>query len=606
MCGIFALLNSSCSKFTDKFIQDQFIKGNSRGPEYSILKRIHINAVFGFHRLAINGLNTVSNQPITLGNMSVICNGEIYNYKELYAMMPDVEPQTDSDCEVILHLYARYGIEQTLQMLDGVFAFIICDYSVEDGKSNMIVARDPYGVRPLYVLKQMRPEVTVTSTSAITIDNLDQFLEPMVGYASEIKMLNEFVAANPSQYKIVHFTPGTYAIYSLPFKAIPFWSLEMEYMPYHMPGFTSTMLHEQKDADIYTNIQQFLGRAVEKRVLVTDRPIACLLSGGLDSSLVTALVNEYHHNISDEPLETYSIGLEGSEDLRCAKIVADYLGTNHHEIVVTEEAFFDIIPEVIMSIESFDTTTIRASLGNYLLGKYISRNSKAKVIFNGDGSDELCGGYLYMSKAPDMLEFDCECRRLLKEIHLFDVLRSDKCIASHGLEPRCPFLDRSWVQYYLSIPVQKRFHPGNPGQCEKFLLRTAFSKELYKNSKGLPLLPDEILWRKKEAFSDGVSKTTRSLFTIIQEYLDKIEPIPAPNLKKWLLEPYTSPDTPEKQYYRSIYETFYPGITRVVPYYWMPKYIEASDPSARTLDIYNGEDSENSNKVVEEDDEEEL
>lgn len=587
MCGIFTLLNSSCSKIPDKFIQDQFIKGTGRGPEYSILKRIHINAIFGFHRLAINGLNTTSNQPITLGNMSLICNGEIYNYKELYAMMPDVVPETDSDCEIILHLYMRYGIEQTLQLLDGVFAFIICDYSVEDGKSNMIIARDPYGVRPLYVLKQRRSDISMSSDINITIENLNQFLEPMVGYASEIKVLTDFCKENPSQYRIDHFTPGTYTMYSLPFKAIPFWCLEMEYMPYHSTGFTSTMLYKQDDATIYSQIQQHLGRAVEKRVLVTDRPVACLLSGGLDSSLITALVNEYHHNISDDPLETYSIGLEGSEDLRCAKIVADYLGTNHHEIILTEEEFCDAIPEVIEAIESYDTTTVRASIGNYLLGKYIRKNSQAKVIFNGDGSDELCGGYLYMSKAPDALEFDRECRRLLKEIHLFDVLRSDKCISSNGLEPRTPFLDRAWVQYYLSIPIEKRFHPGNKGQCEKFLLRTAFSKEKFMNSNGKPLLPDEILWRTKEAFSDGVSKTTRSLFTILQEFIDTLEPLETNNLAKWQKEPFTNPDTPEKQYYRTIYDTFYPGHGKLVPYFWMPKYVEATDASARTLQIYD-------------------
>ena len=197
---------------------------------------------------------------------------------------------------------------------------------------------------------------------------------------------------------------------------------------------------------IYNN----LCNAVKKRVQgTTERPIACLLSGGLDSSLITALVNKYHKG----QLNTFSIGMKGSEDLKYAREVADHLKTNHTEIILTPEEFFDAIPDVIRTIESYDTTTVRASVGNYLVGKYISENSDCKVIFNGDGSDELTGGYLYFLKAPNAIEFDAECRRLIHEIHFFDVLRSDRCIAAHGLEPRTPFLDRTFVNEYLNIPL---------------------------------------------------------------------------------------------------------------------------------------------------------
>ena len=190
-----------------------------------------------------------------------------------------------------------------------------------------------------------------------------------------------------------------------------------------------------------------LNAAVMKRVVGTsDRPIACLLSGGLDSSLTTALVNKYYKSVGGE-LETYSIGMEGSEDLRHARIVAKHLGTKHTEIIMTPEQFFEAIPDVIRDIESYDTTSVRASVGNYLIGKYIAEHSKAKVILNGDGSDELTGGYIYMLKAPDSIEFDRECRRLLSDIYLFDVLRSDKSMSCHGLEPRTPFLDKYFVDY---------------------------------------------------------------------------------------------------------------------------------------------------------------
>jgi len=286
------------------------------------------------------------------------------------------------------------------------------------------------------------------------------------------------------------------------------------------------------------------------------------LSGGLDSSLITALVNEYYKEFQPtKRLETYCIGLAGSPDLIHAKFVADYLGTNHTEIVLTEAEFLNAIPEVICAIESYDTTTVRASIGNYLIGKYISKHSDAKVIFNGDGSDELTGGYLYMKSCPDAVEFDKETRRLLRDIHAFDVLRSDKCISSHGLEPRTPFLDRAWVQYYLSLPLAVRFRPN---ECEKWLLRSAFAQ--YKNMNGASILPHEIIWRQKEAFSDGVSGESRSLYTIIQEHC----------LERGVAEP---------QYYRQLFDARYPRLSNVVPYYWMPRYVNATDPSARTYAI---------------------
>jgi len=567
MCGIFALLNNE-SLFKKGFIQQQFMKGQNRGPEFSKLDNFTLLCLLGFHRLAINGLNDFSNQPIVIGDTALICNGEIYNYKELYKMM-GITPVTQSDCEVIIHLYKRYGMKQTLQMLDGVFAFVLCDRNFNDPTAKIYVARDPYGVRPLYVLKPKTPSVE---------DKKDIY-----SCASELKVLSEFAKQLPN-HVVEQFMPGTYSKIVMKFKVSPKWELKKEYCAYHSTGFSSIITESQYDLDyVFKNIQHHLYEAVKKRVLVTERPIACLLSGGLDSSLITALVNECHKQKSDKPLETFSIGLSGSEDLKYARIVADYLGTNHTEILLTEEDFINAIPHVIYAIESYDTTTVRASIGNYLLGKYIADNSDAKVIFNGDGSDELCGGYLYMHAAPDALEFDKECRRLLKDIHAFDVLRSDKCISSHGLEPRTPFLDRTWVQQYLSIHPSLRFHKENK-QCEKFLLRSAFSEENYLDSNGSALLPKCVLWRTKEAFSDGVSKTTRSLYEIIQENV-------ALGIKagSTLNEKYehNAPDTEEKKYYRSIFENYYPGLGNVVPYFWMPRYVNAKDASARTLQLYN-------------------
>ena len=567
MCGIFTLLNSYES-ITD--INNEFIKGQSRGPEFSKLDSLYIRMVLGFHRLAINGLTEISNQPLVINDIVLICNGEIYNYKTLYNYM-NVEPVTGSDCEVIIHLYLKYGITQTLTMLDGVFSFILYDNRITEDLSNRLyIARDPYGIRPLYYLK----------------NNGQNKRSNIYGFASELKCLEKFYNSDISTYSIEQFIPGTYSIFHLSSKVSCEWSPINEFVSYFIPTFPYSLAYNMSEHPnflnkVYREISNYLKIAVDKRCLTTERPIACLLSGGLDSSLITALVSNYYSiNDSDKKLETYSIGLPGSEDLKYARIVADYIGSCHTEVIVTEKEMFDAIPDVIYAIESYDTTTVRASIGNYLLGKYISKNSDAKVIFNGDGSDELFGGYLYMNKCPDDIEFDMETRRLLKDIHTFDVLRSDKSISSNGLEPRTPFLDRTFTSYVLSIPTYFRNHK-NFDAPEKNLLRKAFSSDIFINNDYKQLLPDEILWRKKEAFSDGVSSQGRSLYVILQEHIAfKL------NTEESTTKYIPSIET-EKYYYKKIFDKCFPNCSQILPYFWMPKYTNATDPSARTLTFYN-------------------
>ena len=391
----------------------------------------------------------------------------------------------------------------------------------------------------------------------------------------------------------MEFTPGTYAIINksdsniYEFKS----NVKYTYFPCRETNYyndiPTSIDYGKLNLEIVTNFINAVGKRVEG---TSDRPIACLLSGGLDSSLVCALVNKYHINNENykNKLETYSIGLPGSEDLKHAKIVADHLDTDHHEIIVSEEDFFYAIPEVIHTIESYDTTTVRASVGNYLVAKYIKEHSEAKVIFNGDGADELMGGYLYFHKAPDVYEFDKECKRLLQDISKFDVLRSDKSISSNGLEPRTPFLDRQWIEFYLSISKNIRFHSKNE-QCEKFLIRNAFYELMPE------LLPKEILWRTKEAFSDGVSGLKRSWFQIINENIEKLclednklSKILGDNIEMYKkLKLHNPPTTIEQSYYRYLYNKNYYGTDHIIPYFWMPKFVEANDSSARTLKIYN-------------------
>jgi asparagine synthase (glutamine-hydrolysing) len=242
------------------------------------------------------------------------------------------------------------------------------------------------------------------------------------------------------------------------------------------------------------------------------------------------------------------------------------------EIIKTPEEFLNAIPHVIKDIESYDTTTVRASVGNWLVSKYIKENTECKVVFNGDGSDEIFGSYMYFYNAPNDSEFEAESQRLLKDIHYFDVLRSDRSISSHGLEPRTPFLDRQFVQVALSMPTQYR-RPVKGSIVEKNMLRRAFDDGL--------TLPDEVLWRQKEAFSDGVSGLEKSWYQIIQENINVPD--------NWLevakdKYEYCMPTTKEMYYYRSEFEKHYRGQERVIPYYWMPKWSpETDDPSAKTL-----------------------
>ena len=550
MCGIFSIINNNFSK---ELVLRQFEKGKSRGPESSKTIFLEYPSIFlGFHRLAINGYNDeLSEQPFFIEGVYLICNGEIYNWRHLYSMM-GVNGYSKSDCEVIIHMYIKYGIEQTLQMLDGVFAFVL----VDTNSNNIYIARDTFGVRPLFMQK-----------------NDSQFT-----FASELKQLDGIM--NNSEKK--QFNPGTYS--QIKYNIFKNWKnsttvykeiiKNKQFMGLSVP--TKSMFSDNSIYYYCNEIKKSLKEAVKKRVNNTDRKIACLLSGGLDSSLIAALVKQL---CPEKELTTWSIGLEGSEDLKYARIVADHLGTKHNEIVISEEEFLSCFESVIYAIESYDTTTVRASVGNWLISKYIKEQSDCKVVFNGDGSDEVCGGYMYFHCAPDSIEFDKECKKLLSEIHWFDVLRSDRSISSHGLEARTPFLDTNFVHTYLSIPVDIRNHVTN-GQCEKYLLRKAFDNGL---------LPKEVLWRTKEAFSDGVSSQTRPWFQVIQEHIkynifnnnDKI----LENQNKFYK--YNQPNTLEQLHYRMIFESYFPNCNlNIIPKFWMPNFVDATDASARTLDVY--------------------
>jgi len=543
MCGIFGLLlkekHDVEKDVNDKYaIRKHFKYGEKRGPEYSVIENINPQMIWGFHRLCINGLDEISNQPIKTDRCTMMCNGEIYNYKHLIKQFGLVM-KTNSDCEVIVHLYELMG-PKFVNFLDGVFSFIIYDRSSD----MVIIGRDPYGVRPLYIC---------------------HYNNENIGVASDLMpLMFDTKISNIEQYK-----PGTISVYD--YKVDKYYlTLQERYF------FNISYVNEyQKPVEFYMfHIVKKLKEAVKKRVDNCERDVASLLSGGLDSSLISSLVSREYFKKNGQKLKTYSIGLKGGVDLKYSKIVAEHIDSDHTTIIVSKNVFISSIENVIKDVESYDTTTVRASVGNWNVAKYIKENSKAKVIFNGDGADELMGGYMYFHCARTNTEFHNETLRLLSDISKYDVLRSDKSISSHGLEPRTPFLDKEFTKFYLSIPIVYRNH-NEFGNCEKYFIRKSF--ELYFPE----LLPKDILWRKKEAFSDGVSSEKKAWFQIIQEN-PIIKTIETKDYD------YNQPMTKEQLYYRKIFNKYYTkSCEKLIPYFWMPKFIEGvSDASARTLQVY--------------------
>ena len=605
MCGIFFnqfivyadYITNFKHNFLNKYIasQEGFSRISHRGPDNSIFlndRQFSKNyaCFWGFHRLAINGQTPESNQPFFIKNCRLICNGEIYNFRELIKEFGlEEEYKSQSDCEIIIHLYKKIGMRKTLERLDGVFALVLHDYE----KETTYIARDPVGVRSLF----------------ISPGGDDDSYRTGIIVSSEMKGLNSISPGYPMQ-----FPPGCYAVYknykvssdddleNVDESNIHFYSyyenlsINENISAYIQRGSCSFISIERiynyptvedTEENICKNIAKLFEEAVVKR-LMSDRKVGALLSGGLDSSSVVAIMCRH---MPAKDLNTYSIGLKGSTDLVWARKVADYLGTNHHEVCLEEEEFLDEIFNTIEQIESYDTTTVRASVPNYLISKYISANTDDCVIYCGDMSDEIFGSYRGFMKAPTEEDFKRENERMVRDVCYFDLLRSDKSISGAGLEARVPFADKKFLQYVMSIPP--RYKMFDDKRIEKYIFRKAFDG----------LLPDDILWRRKEAFSDGVSGHERSWFQIIKEHVDKevtdeeyeksIE-IEKPFKFKKICAPYDK----ESYYYRRCFERvlinknkglYFTDSYKAFPYFWRHPFCEEKDPSARLLTCYKTE-----------------
>lgn len=497
----------------------------SRGPDDSRVIDTG-TGLLGFNRLSIMGLTPSGMQPFRMGELYAVCNGELYGFEKEREILnaKGYEFLSDSDCEIILPMFCEYGTDM-FSRLDAEFAMIIHDGST----GSFIAARDPIGIRPLYY-----------------------GYDPSGGmvFASEPKNLMGLTD------KIFPFPPGCY--YS-----------DGEFVRYCDIAGTSGDPHGDMD-EILVSIREKLTEGVRKR-LVSDSKIGFLLSGGLDSSLVSAISMRE----SDKPIRTFAIGMsEDAIDLKYARQAADYIGSDHTEVYMTPEEVISSLEDVITLLGTFDITTVRASIGMYLVCKAIHETTDIRVIMTGEISDELFG-YKYTDFAPSPLEFQKEAEKRVRELHMYDVLRADRCISVNSLEARVPFGDLDFVSYVMNIDPSLKMNLWGKG---KYLLRKAFEEGGY--------LPDEILWREKAAFSDAVG---HSMVDYLKEYAERTY-TDSEFEKRCGLYSHAMPFTKESLLYREIFEKHYPGQAEMIAGFWMPNRewegCDVDDPSARVLSNY--------------------
>lgn len=533
MCSIIGFLSVS----DYKEVEEALIKTKSRGPDATKIIKTK-SGYLGFNRLSIMGPTDNGMQPFLYrdkqrvsensetADIVLVCNGEIYGFRKQKEELikKGYEFVSESDCEILPAMYLEYGTDM-FEMLDAEFALILYDTKAD----SYIAARDPIGIRPLYY--GQKPDGSYV-------------------FASEPKNIVGIVE------KIHPFPPGHY------FKDGKFICFKDISKPKEF--------HNDDFEVIYQNIHNKLVEGIKKR-LDSDVPVGFLLSGGLDSSLVCGIAA----SLSEKPIETWAIGMDvDAIDLKYARKVADFIHSNHHEVIITKEDVHNALEEVIQILGTYDITTIRASMGMYLVCKYIHETSDVRVILTGEISDEIFG-YKYTDFAPNAKEFQKEAEKRIHEIHMYDVLRADRCISVNSLEARVPFGDLDFVEYCMAINPEKKMNHYNKG---KYLLRKAFEED--------KVIPEEILWREKAAFSDAVGHSLKDDLVEIAEKTYSNEAYEAA-IKKY---DFATPFTKESLLYRDIFEKYYPNQAEMVIDFWMPNKnwegCDVSDPSARVLSNY--------------------
>ena len=523
MCSIIGY----CGKPADMTaFQAGFAKTVSRGPDDSRVIDVG-QGILGFHRLSIMGLHPEGMQPFELDGSYVVCNGEIYCFPRLKKKLMETGKYTfvsESDCEILLPMYKEYGTDM-FRRLDAEFALILYDGDTQ----SYIAARDPIGIRPLYY-------------------GYDP--HGVIVFASEPKNLVGLVG------EIMPFPPGHY------YK-------DGEFVCYNDIAAVDEVCMDDVET-ICSKIHEKLVKGIEKR-LIADAKVGFLLSGGLDSSLVCAI----SALVLGKKIRTFAIGMDKDAiDLKYAREVADYIGADHTEVYMTRQQVLDTLEEVISLLGTYDITTIRASMGMYLCCKAIHEKTDIRVLLTGEISDELFG-YKYTDFAPSAGAFQQESKKRVDELHMYDVLRADRCISVNSLEARVPFGDLDFVKYVMAVDPALKMNTYGMG---KYLLRHAFEKDR--------LLPDSILWRQKAAFSDAVG---HSMVDDLKAYAEEKYTDSEFETRRKQYD-YCPPFTKESLLYREIFEQCYPGQARMIRDFWMPNRswegCDVDDPSARVLSNY--------------------
>ena len=567
MCGIWAYIEL-VKDIIDKIkLYQDFMQLKPRGPDMSSFQTIK-NLSIGFHRLAIMDPTFHANQPYIIedGDRTIIfvCNGEIYNFRDL--IREHILPiHNNSDCMTIPQLYlkhVKYNSEGKNDLTDfvnlfknevkGEFAFLLFEFDKFQNLKQFIGGRDQIGIRPLY------------------------YHHP-TNYSKGLMFSSEIKGTTSFDDSIIEFEPGT--ILEIVFDSFGTISTTNKYnfqtiysiVPHILP---ISNISEMENT-LLKDVRESVIGAVKRR-LHADCSIGYLLSGGLDSSLTSSIASKF----SDKPINTFCCGLEGTDstDIKFAKLAAEYIGSRHTEVIFTITEALSMIETVIKTIESYCVTSVRASIPQFLVSKYISENTNIKVLITGEGSDEITSGYLFNYYAPDGNAIHETAKEYVKNVHMYDGRRCDRCVSGVSCEARIPLADPDFIEKYFRIPSEWR-HP-NYKNCEKWWLRKAFD--------GLDIVHNSVLWRKKEAFSDGISGNTKSWFEIIRDHIEKLVSDKEFTNNKW------NCNTKEEYYYKKIFVKYY-GENRlqIIPSSWQPKWnstgklnIGFVDPSARTLGIY--------------------
>ena len=534
MCSILAY----CGPGADPdMITGMMEKTISRGPDDTRILNTG-SGYLGFNRLSIMGLSPEGMQPFTLRGSAVVCNGELYGFRRMREILKKhgYSFKSDSDCEIILPMYEEFGPDM-FRLFDAEFALVL--YDADTGQ--YIAARDPVGIRPLYYGRDGKGIPVFSSEPKSLVGVCGRIMPFPPGHYAVIRASGEGKGEAP----VIHL------------------------YEYRRIWEADHVCYDDMDR-IAENIHDKLTRGIEKR-LDADAPVGFLLSGGLDSSLVCGVSAK----ILDRPLQTFSIGMDiDAIDLKYARQVAEYIGSDHHEVIMTREDVIAALEPVIAALGTWDITTVRASIGMYLVCKWIHENTDIRVILTGEISDEIFG-YKYTDFAPDAESFQKESEKRIREIHMYDVLRADRCISVHSLEARVPFGDLDFVSYCMDIDPEKKMNRYGIG---KYLLRHAFEKD--------DLIPRDILMREKAAFSDAVGHSMRRDLMDYAESLYTDEDFETRRRKYTHARPFTK----ESLLYREIFEKYYPGQAEMVIDFWMPNKswegCDVNDPSASVLSNY--------------------